>query len=173
MPLGTALFVASLSLVPSSSLLCPQIGYGTLLGNRWTTPSKGFNFSSKLTRAEALAMFRKRFQVPLEWEELVTDPSAQPTEAGRPMTRSALHHLIWVVRVGAQRAGSQALDAALPWGLPPSPHNSPGPPPPPPCNSFYLRSLWPCACCAIGVDPVPAPTPSYPPYPLHRFLWRR
>jgi hypothetical protein len=53
-------------------------------------------FSSKLSRAEALAQFRKRFQVPLEWEDLVT---ASDEAAGRLMTRSALHHLIWVVRV--------------------------------------------------------------------------
>jgi hypothetical protein len=88
----------SLVRVGACCVRCPtQVGYGTLLGNKWASPSKGFQFSSKLSRAEALIQFRKRFEVPLEWEELVTDPNAK-TEVGRLMTRSALHHLIWVVR---------------------------------------------------------------------------
>jgi hypothetical protein len=117
-----------------------QIGYGTLLGNRWTSPSKGFQFSSKLSRAEALALFRKRFQVPLEWEELVTDPAAQPSEAGRPMTRSALHHLLWVVR----GSGWRSVVLHLPTPTPRFPFPLPlcCQPPPPDPHIFRPPSMY-------------------------------
>ncbi len=78
-----------------------QVGYGTLLEQQQRSPSanKGFHFSSRLSRAEALARFRKRYQVPLEWVDVMSDPTQHHVRAGRLLTRSALHHLIWAVRV--------------------------------------------------------------------------
>ena len=67
------------------------------LSNSVDLGRKPMTFSQKLTRAEALSRFRRRFLVPLEWEELVSDPAQATQYLGKPMSRDATHHLLWQV----------------------------------------------------------------------------
>lgn len=80
-------------------VLClAQVGYGSLFDvakGKGGTGGGGMLFSPKLTRAEALARFRRRFHVPLEWEELAGDTAQGAYPLGGRLGRSALHHTLW------------------------------------------------------------------------------